>query len=106
VEQACAAHQGPKLVRYEDMLADPAAQLRRVIQWLDLDVSDADLESLVESQSFEQLPAEHRGPDKIFRAAQPGLWRENLSADEQEVVEGVMGPKLRELGYGFDDPSN
>jgi len=51
-------------------------------------------------------PAEHRGPDKIFRAAQPGLWRENLSADEQEVVEGVMGPKLRELGYGFDDPSN
>jgi hypothetical protein len=107
VEQAYAAHQGPKLlVRYEDMLAGAAGQLRRVFHWLGLDISDADLESLVESQSFERLPAEHRGPDRIFRAAQPGLWRENLSADEQEVVERVMGSKLRELGYGSRDPSN
>jgi hypothetical protein len=106
VEQAYAAHQGPKLlVRYEDMLADAAGQLRRVFHWLGLEIADADLESLVESQSFERLPAEHRGPDRIFRAAQPGLWRENLSADEQEVVERVMGPKLRELGYASDDPS-
>ena len=77
VEQAYAANQGPKLlVRYEDMLAGASAQLRRVFHWLGLEIADADLESLVQSQSFERLPAEHRGSDKIFRAAQPGLWRE------------------------------
>ncbi len=107
VEQAYAAHPGPKLlVRYEDMLAGAAGQLRRVFHWLGLELADADLDSLVQSQSFERLPAEHRGPDRIFRAAQPGLWRENLSREEQSVVERVIGPKLRELGYGSDDSSS
>jgi hypothetical protein len=106
VEQAYAAHQGPKLlVRYEDMLAAPAAHLRRAFDWLGLEIADAELETLVESQSFERLPAEHRGPDKIFRAAKPGLWRESLSSEEQEAAERVMGPKLRELGYPPADPS-
>jgi hypothetical protein len=107
VEQAYAAHQGPKLlVRYEDMRADAAAHMRRVFDWLELEISDADLEALVEGQSFERMPAEHRGPDRIFRAAKPGLWRESLTEDEQDVVERVMGPKLRALGYETPGPSN
>jgi hypothetical protein len=100
VEQAYAGHQGPKLlVRYEDMLAEPGPNLRRVFDWLGLRIADPELERLVEEQSFERLPAEHRGPGRIFRAATPGLWRENLSAEEQAVVDGVIGPKLRDLGY-------
>lgn len=100
VEQAYAAHQGPKiLLRYEDMLAEPALNLRRVFDWLELEISDADLEGLVESQAFERLPDEHRGPGRIFRAATPGLWRENLSEAEQAVVDRVIGAKVRALGY-------
>jgi hypothetical protein len=106
-EQAYAAHQGPKLlVRYEDLLGDAPAHMRRIFDWLGLEISDADLEALVEGQSFERLPAEHRGPDKIFRAAQPGLWRENLTAEEREAMERVMGPKLRELGYEIPAPAS
>jgi hypothetical protein len=100
VQQAYASHPGPKLlVRYEEMRAQTAPQLRRVFDWLGLAIADAELEALVEGQSFERLPAEHRGPDKVFRAAQPGLWRENLSAEEHAVLDRVMGSKLRELGY-------
>lgn len=100
VEQAYAAHQGPKiLLRYEDMLAAPAINLRRVFDWLGLQISESELEALVADQSFERLPAEHRGPGKIFRAATPGLWRENLSDEEQAVVDRVIGSKLRDLGY-------
>jgi hypothetical protein len=100
VQQAYASHPGPKLlVRYEEMRAQTAPQLRRVFDWLGLAIADAELEALVEGQSFERLPAEHRGPDKVSRAAQPGLWRENLSAEEHAVLDRVMGSKLRELGY-------
>jgi hypothetical protein len=107
VEQTYAAHQGPKLlVRYEDMLANATGQLHRVFHWLGLEVGEGEVEALVESQSFERLPAEHRGPDKIFRAAQPGLWRENLTEEEQQAAIRVMGPKLRELGYEGDHPSH
>jgi hypothetical protein len=93
-------HPGPKLqVRYEELRVDAGAQLRVIFDWLGLSIDDQELGVLVEGQSFERLPAEHRGPDKIFRAAQPGLWRENLTAEEQAAVERVIGPKLRDLGY-------
>jgi hypothetical protein len=100
VQQAYESHRGPKLlVRYEEMRANATLQLRRIFDWLGLAISETELEMLVEAQAFERLPAEHRGPDKIFRAAKPGLWRENLSADEHAVLDRVMGAKLRELGY-------
>jgi hypothetical protein len=69
---------------------------------LERDVSDDAVRKLVQERAFDAIPAELRGPDKFFRAAQPGLWRENLSADEQAAVERVIGPKLRELGYPVD----
>jgi hypothetical protein len=39
------------------------------------------------------------GPTEFARAAQPGLWRENLSAEEQRVVQEIMGAELEALGY-------
>ena len=40
-----------------------------------------------------------RGKRNGVRAASPGLWRENLSAAEQEAMQEILGPKLAELGY-------
>jgi hypothetical protein len=34
-----------------------------------------------------------------MRAATPGLWRENLTEDEQRTMHDIMGAKLGELGY-------
>jgi hypothetical protein len=34
-----------------------------------------------------------------LRAAEPGLWRENLSPAEHEVMHEVMGTTLAEVGY-------
>jgi hypothetical protein len=100
VESALAEHPGPKLVlRYEDLRRDPAMHLRTVLRWLELETDEAQLGSLIDRHSFEQLPPAARGPDRFFRAAQPGLWRENLSLPEQETVHELIGPKLRELGY-------
>jgi hypothetical protein len=100
VHQAYRAHTGPKyLIRYEDLLSDPIMQLSALFEWIGLDVGDAQLERWVEQYSFERIPAEARGPRGFFRAGQPGLWRENLTTDEQAVVEAIIGHKLRELGY-------
>jgi hypothetical protein len=49
--------------------------------------------------SFEAIPAESRGPGRFARAATPGLWRENLSTEEQRLLMDVIGPKLQQLGY-------
>ena len=100
VQAAYRDHPAEKhFVRYEDLLRDPEPGLRAILDWLGLSVSDAKLRALVERHAFESLPSEERGPLKFHRAASPGLWRENLTAEEQAAIERIMGPKLRELGY-------
>ena len=100
VQEAYSAHAGPKhLIRYEDLLADPAAQMKSLFEWIGLEIEDSQLASWIDQRSLEQVPAEARGPQGFFRAARPGMWRENLTDEEQAVVEAIIGPKVRELGY-------
>jgi hypothetical protein len=87
------------LVRYEELLTDTPTQLRRIFDWLDLDLSDRILAALVKKHAFESAPRDRRGPGKPMRAATPGLWRENLTEDEQRIMNEIMGAKLAELGY-------
>jgi hypothetical protein len=100
VQQAYAAHRGPKhLLRYEDLLDEPMTRMRALLDWLGLDVEDGELDGWIHKHSFDRIPARIRGPEAFFRAARPGSWRENLAEGEQEAVEAILGPKLRELGY-------
>lgn len=100
VQEAYAAHTGPKhLVRYEDLRRDPERQLRTIYDWLGIDIDDDTLAATIGRHAFEGMPEEDRGESQFSRAATPGYWRESLGEEEQAVVEAVIGPKLRELGY-------
>lgn len=104
VREAFAAHEGPKLLsRYEDLRADTLGGLREIAGWLGLALDDAELSAMAERHAFEGVPADQRGADKFYRAASPGLWRENLTAAEQAVLGEELDPLLAELGY-LDSP--
>jgi hypothetical protein len=101
VQRALAAHP-PELaltIRYEELRERPRELMREVVDWLDVDVADDALGEAVAATSFEDYPAEAKGPGKPLRIATPGHWRDSMTPDEQEVVMDVMGPKLEELGY-------
>ena len=101
VQAAVRTHPGPALtLRYEDLLENPADRLREVFDWLELPIAEAELARIVERHSFDSIATEKRGSGQFYRAATPGLWRENLNQAEQDALERVLGPKLRELGYG------
>ena len=101
VQDAFAAHAPERrlMIRYEDLLADPLTTLRGLLQWTNLTTSEDQLRAMVSSESFASIPAEQRGSGRFFRAATPGLWRENMSPAEQELMTELMGDKLAELGY-------
>ena len=95
LQEVLTAHSGPKiLVRYEDLLSETNTQLGRVLEWLGL--SAVGLEDVVKRHSFAEASS---GPAEFVRAARPGLWQENLSADEQGLLEEIMGETLRKFGY-------
>jgi hypothetical protein len=101
VQSAYAAHPEDLrwTVRYEDLRANTRDALRPLAAWLGLASDDAALREAVEANAFEAIPRRLRGPGTPRRSATPGLWRKNMTAPEQEAMEAIIGPKLRELGY-------
>jgi len=89
-------------VRYEDLLADPAARIAELHGWLGLEREEAERERMLAATAFEAVPAARRGELERNRAARPGLWRQNLSDEEQRACLEIMGTRLQRLGYEID----
>ena len=87
------------LVRYEDLLADTEGELARIQAVAGLDVDPAQVRTAVERHAYDNVPPSERGSGHHVRRACPGAWRENLSEAEQRALLGVIGDKVRELGY-------
>jgi len=85
------------IVRYEELLADPEEQLRRIHAVIGLDANPDGIREAVARHAITEVS--ERGEGQFVRQAKPGGWRETLTAEEQEAVHAVLGPKLRELGY-------
>jgi len=79
-------------VRYEDLIADPEATLRRVCEFIELPYDDAMTEPPERSRIENDL-----GP--------VGSWRERLEPEHLEAFEEVAGKMLDELGYRSGAPS-
>ena len=84
---------------YEELLADPATKLSELSEWMELDRPSGWVAEAVAAHDFGAIPESERGAYMIKRSASPGLWRENLTADEQAAAGEIMGPWLRRLGY-------
>jgi hypothetical protein len=84
-------------VRYEDLLRDPVAELGALCEWIGLERRGDRLETAVRRHAFGA--SEPTGPREFARAASPGLWRQNLSGEEQRIAEEIMGERLADLGY-------
>jgi len=101
VQKAFAAHPANRrmAVRYEELRADTFAVLRPLVDWLGTGRTDAELRTAIDELAFEAVRRISKGPGKSRRAATPGLWRENLTPEEQKLAAELMGDKLAELGY-------
>lgn len=100
---------GPKLLlRYEDMLADPAGAVFKVAEFVGLPASPDLVAATVQASSFDSLRAaeavtgfaermEHQ--NRFFRQGQAGAWRNTLSSDQAALLWAAHGPTMSRLGY-------
>jgi hypothetical protein len=87
------------MLRYEDLLADPAAQLGRVCDALGIVVPDSRLTAIADELAYDAVSDDDKGEGKEVRSAKPGRWRANLTVEEQRAMLEIMGEKLAELRY-------
>ena len=103
---------GFRLLRYEDLLADPAKQLATLAPMLGLEPSPARIEravqlssashmqSLEKKQSQQWVATKDTRQDIPFvREAKSGGWRNKLSPGALGTIERAWGSTMKELGY-------
>jgi hypothetical protein len=100
------------LLRYEDMVADTAGELRKIVAFLGLHTSAEQIAQAVERSSagrmrkLEQAESDQCGLTKgsrkdlsFVRAAGSGGWRSELPGPMVEKIEAAWGSLMRHLGY-------
>lgn len=93
--EAYDAHEGPRsAVRYEDLVADTAGTMIRMLTELKLPVDEVKVTKAVAKLAFDNVPEERRGPGKRFRKAEPGSWSEDLTPEQIAAVEEIGKPIL------------
>lgn len=102
------------LIRYEDLLSNPADELQRLYRLLGLPVTAEILAAAVERSNIEsmrrleaQFNAGHPAVRKLqfVRPARAGGPREPLPGSTRELIERIAGPIMRRLGYEADGTS-
>lgn len=100
------------LLRYEDMIANPEAELSRVAALLTIEagpdrleravtLSSADRMRDLEKKQAEQwaLIKESRKDKAFVRSAKAGGWREALSPQSVELIQQAWGTLMENVGY-------
>jgi hypothetical protein len=103
---------GFRLVRYEDLLANPVNELRRLAPLVGIDPtterierairlsSASHMQSLEKQQSREWIATKDTRQDIPFvREAKSGGWKNKLSAAAVRMIEQSWGSTMNELGY-------
>jgi hypothetical protein len=100
-------------VRYEELLAETVKEFHRVVGYLDIQMSEALLESIVARNRFERLASGKKfwketrkqgqaDPNSHFRKGITGDWHNYFNEAHKDKFKQQAGDKLIELGYEKD----
>lgn len=94
------------MVRYEDLLADPAPALSAAMTVLDQTKVDIQrIEATVKKFSFESQTGRRAGKENrqsFLRSGQAGDWKNYFSLEALDVFLHYCRPQLRAAGYDTD----
>jgi hypothetical protein len=98
---------GVLMVRYVDLLTDTAGELRRLSDYLGLDVPQS---TLLELTAKYDRRSRDRGHDENlhFNAGIAARYRQKLDSDERRLCRERLDPELTQMGYSekSDSPSH
>jgi len=87
------------LIRYEDLINQTFDEVKKIYEFLEIDIKKEELEELIKKYDFKNIPESEKGKGKFRRFATPGKWKENFTDEEKKTVENMMGDTLRKMGY-------
>jgi len=101
-------HPAIRVMRYEDMLADPLASFGGLARHLQLDATPAQIALAIKHSSFDNLQDEEervgfrerpQQAERFFREGRAGQWREVLTPQQVERVVATHSEQMERFGY-------
>jgi hypothetical protein len=93
-------------LRYEDLLAEPVAEVRRLLEFLGADSSEKVARECVEVASFEQLSGGRAQGEEdsssFYRKGVAGDWKNHFTEEDRRIFKEEAGELLIQLGYEKD----
>jgi hypothetical protein len=86
------------LVRYEDLMLQPAGTLNKVLNYLGLESSPLLVEDMLRRAMVDTPEQEAHRTSESTRTS-IGRWRDDLDSDSRALCEQVFGDLLQEFGY-------
>lgn len=93
-------------IRYEQIKEDPAGIMRQVFDFSGLEMSDEDIQAVVEKTAFKKVQKERTSPEagvalpkNFYRKGKVGSWHEDISPVDRYLFDEIAGDLLVELGY-------
>src|SRR5215216_4936957 len=103
VENAASLGENYYELRYEDLLAEPIAEVRRLLGFLGADSGEKVAKECVEAASFEQLSGGRAQGEEdsssFYRKGIAGDWKNHFSEEDKRVFKEEAGKLLIRLGY-------
>ncbi|MEM7525991.1 MAG: sulfotransferase domain-containing protein [Pseudomonadota bacterium] len=96
------------LLRYEDLLADPGVEFRRLLDFLGWTDPDAEIEAAIADTQLDALQRQERehgfaekpiGEHLFFRRGVAGGWKEHPDQASIRRIEDKFGETMASLGY-------
>jgi len=87
------------LIRYEDLINQTFDEVKKIYEFLEIDIKKEELEELIKKYDFKNIPESEKGKGQFRRFATPGKWKENFTEEEKKTVENMIGDTLRKMGY-------
>jgi hypothetical protein len=93
-------------VRYEDLLADPVGEVRRLLEFLEADSDEEVARACVEAASFEHLSGGRSQGEEdsssFYRKGVAGDWKNHFTQEDRRIFKEEAGELLIRLGYEND----
>lgn len=113
-EVSQATGRGPSLLggnyleaRYENLLTQPEAEVRRILGFLGADTSEKSVKLCVDSTGFEQMSSRKSGQEDSssvrFRKGVAGDWKNVFTKKDKQIFKEHAGYPLVKLGYESDN---
>ena len=97
------------VIRFEDMRPDPDGSLKKVLEFLDVEVDPKVIQEVVQNNTLEKMRAKEAVAQKLaapgfVRSGSVGGWRNRLTEAEVRLMEDHAGSALERMGYRVGSP--